>query len=592
VLTYLRIKNLALVEELVLEPSGGCNIVTGETGAGKSVLMGAIGLALGLRADKGFIRTGAESAMVEATFTFLKEKDVTSCWIPTFLEDKGIEPCEVDELSGALYLRIKRTLQKNGQGKQFVNNSAVSVSVLSELGDKLVDIHGPNEHQTLLYSSKQLEILDSFCAATSLEYKELQNKYNQTYLKLRELNEKRADLIVDEQTYRQQLDLLRYQVEEIDSASLNEEADENLPERYQRAAGAADIIQLMQSGIEILSGAEDSMLNQSGALGRILYELKGIDEEQAGIFMEQLESINSSIKELGDQFSAYADGIDLDAEELNQMDERMRVLTGLKRKYGRTIHEVIEFGENARQKLEALESRDADLEKLNLAIQKEVKNLFDIGGRISKVRKELIPSLEQTVSGYLSELGFNQSYFEIAVNPLDQTDWQKLTAGLESVEFLFAPNPGEPPRSLKGIASSGEMARVMLALKTALADVDEVPVLVFDEIDANIGGETARTVGRLMRKIGEKRQTFCITHLAPVAASGDTHYRVQKQVIEDKTVVSVSVLFGEERVQEIARMLGGETDTSMEYARSLLNPFEKRTLHEEDLGADDLLHLL
>ncbi|MBQ7590574.1 MAG: DNA repair protein RecN [Verrucomicrobia bacterium] len=569
-LTYLRVKNLALVDDLSIEPGPECNIITGETGAGKSVLMGALGLALGLRGDKGMIRTGMDQAVVEAVFDVHSMLDM----IAPFLEEKGIEPCEEG------MLRVKRSMSAVGANHQFINGTPVSVSILAALGDELVDIHGPNEHQSLLYPLKQLQILDSFCCARSdssskkpgENYHSILLEYKDCLKKLRLLESKRKELVVDEQVYRQQLDMLRYQVKEIESAGVDAENDSLLEDRYTRAAHAADILKLIQSGMELLSEEDNSILSQCGMLGKLLQDASRLDPKGLEPILEQQEILNSQLYELQSAVSGYVDKVDLDPQELQQMEERLNLLSGLKRKYGRTVQDVLKFGEEAREKLEQLENRDAELAELNLETEKEYASLLKKGERLTASRKKYIPALEKEISSYLKELGFNRGFFKIQMEPLpqDKQNWKALENGPDRVEFLFAPNPGEPPKPLKNTASSGEIARVMLALKTALAEADSVPVLVFDEVDANIGGETALAVGKMMRKIGRKRQLFCITHLAPVAASGSTHFRVEKTVKNNKTYVQAHQLDKGERVEELSRMLGGHTDAARKYAKTLL----------------------
>ncbi|MBP5759847.1 MAG: DNA repair protein RecN, partial [Verrucomicrobia bacterium] len=442
-LTYLRVKNLALVDDLSIEPGSECNIITGETGAGKSVLMGALGLALGLRGDKGMIRTGMDQAVVEAVFDVHSMLDM----IAPFLEEKGIEPCEEG------MLRVKRSMSTVGTNRQFINGTPVSVSILAALGDELVDIHGPNEHQSLLYPLKQLQILDSFCCARSDSLSKKSNgtyhsillEYKDCLKKLRLLESKRKELVVDEQVYRQQLDMLRYQVKEIDSAAVDEEKDSHLEDRYTRATHAADILKLIQTGINLLSEEDNSILNQCGMLGKLMQDASRLDPKGLETILEQLEILNGQLYDLQSEISNYADKVDLDPQELQQMEERQNLLSGLKRKYGRTLQDVLKFGEDARKKLEQLENRDAELAELNLEIEKEYASLLEKGKHLTMLRKKYIPALEKEICSYLKELGFKRSFFKIQMEPLavDKQNWKTLENGPDRVEFLFAPNPGE-----------------------------------------------------------------------------------------------------------------------------------------------------
>lgn len=581
-LTYLRVKNLALVEELSLEPGKSCNVITGETGAGKSVLMGALGLALGLRGEKGLIRTGADQAVVEAVFDI----NHVAAPIKNFLDEKGIEPCEDG------FLRIKRTLSLAGANRQFVNGTPVSVAILATLGDWLVDIHGPHDHQSLLYPAHQLEILDAFGKtlpeekakrSVSETYPTVLKAYTESYERLRSLETKKKELVVDERTYRQQLDMLRYQVKEIESAELNAEEDASLEENYTRAEHSVDILHAVQAGSGMLSEEENSILTQSNVLGRLLQEAIKLDPAGTQEIKDQLDALNSLLYELQRTLSDYGDKVEVDPEALQQMMDRLNVIGNLKRKYGRTIEDILQFGAKAHNHLQQLENRDVELKEIQSSILQEQAHFIQLGQVLSAKRRACIPIIEKIVSTHLKELGFKQSHFNVELQSLSPQTLETETVipagvmptGLDRVEFLFAPNPGEPSHPLRMIASSGEMARVMLALKTALAEADAVPVLVFDEVDANVGGETGLAVGRKMRQIGQKRQVFCITHLAPVAASAHTHFHVEKTVKQGKTHISVRALEGADRVAELARMLGGQMDTARKYAETLLETCSK-----------------
>ncbi|HQC42430.1 MAG TPA: DNA repair protein RecN [Verrucomicrobiota bacterium] len=557
-LVYLRIKNFALVEDISIELDSGCNVITGETGAGKSILIGALGLVLGLRGDKNLIRSGADQAVVEAVF------DISQVLapIPVFLDSEEIEACE-DGL-----LRIKRSLSTKASNRQFVNGTPVSVSVLSSLGDWLVDIHGPHDHQSLLYPARQLEILDSF-GKSQPDYTKALKEYLEGYKNLRAYELRRKELVVDDQSYRRQLDLLRYQVQEIESSSLNEE-DALLDDRYTRSAHSVDILRSVQAGIEILSESENSILTRLGLLGRHLHEATRLDSAGLKEITEKFELLHELLVELQSLLADYAENVEVDPYDLQQIEERLNLINGLKRKYGKTIEEILDFEKNARVRLNLLENRDIELAEIDQLIQKENSALRKHGKALTEKRNKLIPSLELKVLRHLKELGFKQSLFNISLQPIQNPMSELGPTGMDRVEFLFSPNPGELPKPLRTIASSGEIARVMLALKTALAEADSVPVLVFDEVDANVGGETAFSVGKKMREIGNRRQVICITHLAPVAASGDIHFSVEKMIQNQRTHIRVNRLKEEERLVELSRMLGGQMETARKYAQTLL----------------------
>ncbi|MEY4917168.1 MAG: repair protein RecN [Verrucomicrobiota bacterium] len=580
-LTTLRIKNLALVSDLTLELQPGCNVITGETGAGKSIIIGALNLVLGERADRTLIRSGEESCSVEAVFDTKKLRAP----LKIFLEENGLEPGDEHQLV------LKRTFTAAGTNRQFVNGSPTTLATLGSIGEWLVDMHGPHDHQSLLHAGKQLLILDAF---GGLEKDRA--AFGELIRRRGVFENEKSTLIVDEKTYAQQLDLLRFQVQEISNARLQPDEEKSVEEEFNRASNAAKLLQLSQTALDALSENENSLLTQSGVIGRVLAELQRVDAG-ASPLAELHAQATETLRELQTELSRYADKVDVDPARLAELEERLNLLHTLKRKYGppslrsgaagATLAEVIAFGDEAKQKLSALESRDAELARLHAALEKLDAEISSAGKKLSTARKKVIPQLAKAVSKQLEDLGFKQSKFDVAMNSclvgdevtsFKSKDGQSLlpsvptikSSGLDEIEFQFAPNPGEPAKSLRAIASSGEMARVMLALKTVLAAEDEIPVLVFDEVDANVGGETANAVGEKMQQIAAKRQVFCITHLPQVAAPADAHYVVTKQVKNGRTISEITLLDKKSRVTELARMLGGQTDAARKHAEALL----------------------
>ncbi|MEI7808575.1 MAG: DNA repair protein RecN, partial [Verrucomicrobiota bacterium] len=549
-LTTLRIKNLALVSDLTLELQPGCNAITGETGAGKSIILGALNLVLGERADRTLIRSGEESCSVEAVFDVRKLRTP----LKSFLEENGLEPCEDSQLV------LKRTFTSAGTNRQFINGSPTTLATLAALGESLVDMHGPHDHQSLLHPAKQLLILDAFGKLESQR-----EAFAELVRRRGELLAEKSALIVDEKTYAQQLDLLRFQVQEISAARLKEGEDAEVEVEFHRASNAAKLLQLSQTALEALSESESSLLTQSGVVGRVLTELQRVDAGAASL-VETHAQVSESLRELQSAVSHYADKVDVDPARLVELEERLNLLNTIKRKYGATIAEVIAFGDEVKRKLQSLESRDAELARLNAALEKLDAELLVTGKKLSAARRKIIPQLAKAVGKQLDDLGFKQSKYDVAISSAVELS----ASGMDVIEFQFAPNLGEPAKSLRAIASSGEMARVMLALKTVLAAEDEIPVLVFDEVDANVGGETANAVGDKMKQIAAKRQVFCITHLPQVAAPADAHYVVTKQVVNGRTVSEIKLLDKKSRITELARMLGGQSDAARKHAEALL----------------------
>jgi len=560
-LTTLRIKNLALVDDLTLELGPGYNVITGETGAGKSILIGALNLALGERADRTMLRGGSDTCSVEAVF------DVSRLRAPlkSFLEENGVEPCEDHQLV------LKRAFTSAGANRQFINGSPTTLSTLAAVGEWLVDLHGPHEHQFLLHPAHQLAILDAFGALDAER-----NAFGQLLHRRAAIEAQKAALIVDEKTYAQQLDLLRFQVREITAARLQPDEQTAVEDHHRRASNSARLLQLSQSALDVLSENDSSLLAQAGVLGRTLQDLHRIDPAAAPLAALHEQAL-AALRELQTQLSRYSDKTELDPARLQELEERLNLLHSLKRKYGATLAEVIEFGEQARLNLENLEQRDAALGRLNAELQKLDGEIWRAGQALSVKRRKLIPQLSKAIGKQLADLGFKQSQFEIRLDslarqaePSGEAASRITQSGLDTIEFIFAPNPGEPPRPLRAVASSGELARVMLALKTVLAAEDSVPVLVFDEVDANVGGETANVVGEKMREIARQRQVLCITHLPQVAASATAHYVATKQITAGRTISQITRLEASARVTELARMLGGQTDAARRHAQALL----------------------
>ena len=548
VLTLLRIKNLALVEELDWQMGEGFIAVTGETGAGKSIIIGALQLLLGERADKSLIRTGADVCTVEAVFS---GNDLRK--LNPHLDQAGIEPCEGD-------LILKRILSSSGTNRQFINGSPTTLSVLKNLGDQLVDLHGPHDHQSLLSPETQLRLLDSFARAD-----EQREEYRTHYRQLQTLLAEHAALNTAETAREQELDLLRHQITEITSANLAPGEEEENEERYKLASNSKRLIELASAIANKLSEADDSVLSQLAETQRLVRELEKIDGSMA-----QLSSAHAAavveLSEIARSLSAYAEKLDLDPEQLAALEQRVSLFETLKRKYGGAIAEVIAFGERAAERMQKIEGRDAELERLAKEIANIRLQMNRAGETLRKLRAKAAPKLSENIRRNLRDLGFRQSEFEAKLRRLDEPR----PNGFDSAELLFSPNPGEPLKPLRAIASSGEISRLMLAIKSALATHDSIPLLVFDEIDTNVGGEIAHAVGAKMQALGRDHQVICITHLPQVAATASSQFVVTKDAIRGRTFSNLREVTGKARQEEIARMLGGKSDSALRLAASLL----------------------
>ena len=548
-LTSLRIRNLALVEELEWQLAPGFTAITGETGSGKSIIVGALQLILGERADKTLIRTGAESCTVEAVFLAGDAPGLNA-----ELEELGVEPCEDAQLI------LKRVFSTAGTNRQFINGSPTTLAVLKQLGDGLVDLHGPHDHQSLLSNDKQLGLLDAFAGCDALRA-----KFAEHFRTLNVLTAQHAGLSSNEAALERELDLLRHQVQEIESAQLRAGEEEDLVARYTVASNARRLLELSAGILGRLTEADDAVLGRLGEVGRLIRDLERVDPG-AQRFADSLHRGLAELDDLASGLQRYIEDLDLEPAELARMEERVSLFETLKRKYGGTIAEVIAFGEEAAARLHKIDSRGEELARLAAEIATARAAMLDSGAKLTAKRRAAAPKLAASVVKHLRDLGFKKSEFTLALLPHDRP----AAHGLESVEFLFAPNPGEPAKPLKAIASSGEISRVMLAVKSSLAAQDTIALLVFDEIDANVGGEIAHAVGAKMSALGRERQVLAISHLPQVAALADAQFVVTKEFTRDRTVSQLTPVAGQARVEEIARMLGGKTDSALAHAKTLL----------------------
>jgi len=548
ILTLLRIRNLALVEELEWQLGAGFVAVTGETGAGKSIIIGALQLLLGERADKSLIRTGADLCTVEAVFSGAELQKLNPK-----LADAGVEACEDG-------LILKRTLSSTGTNRQFINGSPTTLSVLKNLGDELVDLHGPHDHQSLLSPDRQLRLLDSFARAEH-QLEEYQARYRQ----LQTLLAEHAALNTAETAREQELDLLRHQITEIESAKLVASEEDEIEKRYKLASNSKRLVELASGIANRLSEADDSVLAQLAETQRLLRELEKIDNAIARFSSAHAAAV-VELSEIARTLSAYAEKLDLDPEQLAALEQRVSLFETLKRKYGGSIADVMAFGERAAERMRKIEDRDAELERLAKEIANVRAHMNRAGEALRKSRLKIAPKLSENIRRNLRDLGFRQSEFEANLSALDEPR----SSGFDSIELLFSPNPGEPLKPLRAIASSGEISRLMLAIKSALAAHDAIPLLVFDEIDTNVGGEIAHAVGAKMQMLGRDHQVICITHLPQVAATASSHFVVTKDVTRGRTFSNLHEVTGKARQEEIARMLGGKSDSALKLAVSLL----------------------
>lgn len=549
-LRELNIKNFAIIDSLRVEFGEGLNAFTGETGAGKSIIVDALNLALGERASADLIRTGCDEAVVEAAFGLDSR---ASGDVLRLLKEQGIEA----EPGGDIIVR--RVISSSGKNKVYINGSLATLSTLASIGAMLADIHGQHEHQSLLSPERQLEMLDALGGLG-----DLREKAGQVAARLRERRQELAVLEAGERERAQREDMLRFQKNEIEAARLASGEDAALVAEQTVLANAERLSVLASAAADALYTAEGSVLSGLKKAIGSLKEISSIDPRLAPV-LELLESAYAQVNEAAREVSAYAERVEFDPARLEEVRDRLDLIQRLKKKYGGTIEEVIAFGEKAGGELIKIERGSDDAERLRVEIEALRTELTSIVHDLTKKRTSAAQELEQKVEVELAHLGMKKTKFSVRITQEpgdDTTDGLRAGPnGSDRVEFLISPNPGEEPRSLAKTASGGELSRIMLALKTILAAGDSIPTLVFDEVDAGIGGAVAEEIGRKLRSISRKRQVFCITHLPQIASMADRHYGVSKTIKKERTSTEVTLLDKKERVDEIARMLAGKTIT-------------------------------
>jgi DNA repair protein RecN (Recombination protein N) len=549
-LKEINIKNFAIIDQLRVEFTSGLNVFTGETGAGKSIVVDALSLALGERASADLIRTGCQEATVEAAFELngRSRKDVVAQ-----LEEQGITMESGEDLI------VRRVLSSAGKNKIYINGSLANLATLTALGERLADIHGQHEHQSLLSLDHQLELLDSFGGLESLR-----DEVGAGYNRLLGVRKELSELEAGERDRAQREDMLRFQATEIEAAQLKPGEDAELANEQKVLANSEKLAGLCAMVDETLYSSDDSVLANLKKAVNGLQDLVEIDTRLSGA-LELCSSGRAQLEEAAREISSYCEKAEHDPQRLEQIGDRLDLIQKMKKKYGGSVDEVLAFGEKAKAELDRMERSSEEIERCKSEIQAIKFGLTEKVTDLTKGREGAARELEKKVEAELGHLGMKKTKFAVTIAQEaggDTLDGHKLgPRGADRVEFLISPNPGEEPKPLAKIASGGELSRIMLALKTLLIEGDGIPTVVFDEVDAGIGGAVAEEVGKKLKRVSAKRQVFCITHLPQIASRADSHYGVEKSVKNDRTSADVRLLEQKERVDEIARMLGGKTIT-------------------------------
>lgn len=546
-LVNIHVKNMALIKEADIALGNGLNILSGETGAGKSILLGAIAVALGLQGFKGFAREGAEYALSELVFVAENPE------LRALLEELGI-PMEEDEVI------ISRRLSK-GRAASKINGETVPVSLVKKVGALLIDIHGQHENQALLHIRKHLELLDDF-AKENLG--DLREEYQESYRKYGELKKELEQAQLDNAARAKEMDFLSFEIAEIEEASLQKGEDESLEEDYKKLANGREILEAVTEAYHLCGtdGASDST-------GRALRSLASVAEYDSSLkaLYGQLMDVDNLLNDFSREVSAYAQELDADEETLRCTEERLDLINRLKTKYGNTIEAILGYKEEKEKRFQVLEHYEEYLAELESRFAACRKKLDEQAEALTRIRKEAAVRFSEQVCQALQELNFLDVRFELEFRRLEDYT----ASGLDEVCFMISTNPGQPLRPVQDTASGGELSRIMLAVKSIMADQEKVETLIFDEIDSGISGRTAQKVSEKLAVIAGTHQVICITHLAQIAAMADVHFMIEKKVLGEETQTSIRQLDERESIEELARILGGAkiTQTVLDGAKEM-----------------------
>ena len=558
-LQSLYLENIALIEKLGIELFPGFNVLTGETGAGKSIIIDAVNFVLGERTSRDLIRNGASKAKVDAVFS-LNEGDR----VYEALDKLGIE--------AENEIILSRELSTSGRNSCRINGTLVPVAMLKSVSDTLVDIHGQHEHQALLDPENHIGYLDAFCHSDSFP---LIEKIDNIVSEYGALTLKRNSGFSSESEREREMDMLRYQIDEISSAALEADEEEKLNAEKTVLLNAERIRTALESAHAALSGGEDgSALSLIDDARRSLKDIAALNGEYEE-FANRLEELYYAAEDISFSIRDSSENVDMNMQRLEEIEQRLKLISDLKRKYGRSAEEVINFGVEAQNRLNELENAEALAAEMDKKLSKLKAEYNAEADKLTLVRKNACEKLKQSVLNELSDLGMSKAKFDVSL--INQSSGEPRKNGRETAEFMLSANPGEPLKPLEKVASGGELSRIMLCFKTIFADNDRIPTLIFDEIDTGISGRTAAVVGEKMLGIAKKHQVICVTHLAQIAALADAHLMVRKYDDGEKTFVETRQLNEEEKVSRIANMMDGESESpsAVLHAKELIARAEK-----------------
>ena len=558
-LQELHINNFSIIDDASVQFGIGFNVITGETGAGKSIIINALSLSLGERAASECVRSGEKEALVESLFEISPKKFSKS--VNEAIKDLGVSTDEI--------LILKRIISSQGKNRAYINSSMANVQTLTDISRNIIDIHGQYEHQSLLTPENQLDLLDMFGGLNKDR-----DHVGKLYASLSSFKTRIKSLEQKDRERAQRLDILNYQINEIESAGLRQDEEAELVEEEKVLGNAGHLAELANRSYELLYSSDNASLEAISAIIEDLRKISEIDSRAK----ETLKSAEDALPLLEETYyflRDYKDSLDFNPARLEQIQQRLELIKTLEKKYGASINEILDYREKSLIELEELQHSEETIEALKSELTEMRKSFTDKVTTLSKKRKDIAGKVESAVVKQLAELSMPDTRFVISITQLHGDDtldgFQANQTGIDNVEFFISPNIGEELKPLAKIVSGGELSRIMLALKGIMAKGDKIPILVFDEIDAGIGGKTAETVGKKLKALSKNHQVICITHLPQIASYADRHLKIEKTVAKKRTVVTIKQLDKNNRTEEIARMLSGEiTDLSLKHSRELL----------------------
>src|SRR6056297_2307804 len=560
-LSELNIKNFALIDELNIEFQSGFSVLTGETGAGKSIILDALDILMGARAYKEVIRTEQSSAYIEALFYPEKKEEIDE-----ILSENGVST--EDEM-----LLISREINQDGRNKGRINGQLVTVSLIQDIAPYLVDIHGQHEQQSLLDEDTHLMILDQYIKN---DIKDLKREVEDYFSEIKKVNNKLNNIDIDEQSRAREIDLYQFQIDEISKANVEVGEDESLFKKYKKLSNLEEIYALCGE-IESFINAED--YNQQGMMDQVGHYMKDLEEyteydDSLADFHQSLKNIYYELQELSFSLDDYISTVEFDKNELSKIEERLDLINRLKRKYGDSIQEILDYKSALEEKLSELKNQEKIIDELQNKLKKLKKQYDKKAQKLSNIRKKEAEKFESDLKNELKDLAMEKARLKV-----DFKQASRSAEGIDDVKFMISTNPGEDLKPLSKIISGGELSRIMLGFKNIMADIDKVETIIFDEVDKGIGGKTAQKLAEKLYRISNKRQVICVSHLPQVASMGDNHYYINKVTTkEKKTVTNIQKLDKKEIIEELARMLGGVklTDTTKNHAREMLKMAEEK----------------